>query len=101
MPLSNSIKGLQNIKSMHSISKSGIPNKEDSDFLKLYVLEKEKGRLLNEETRVRVRLDVIQKRLDEIQEISNENIDLKQFLEKAEKTDKSNKENWQTMSIDY
>jgi hypothetical protein len=101
MPLSNSIKGLQNIKSMQSVNKSGIPNKEDSDFLKLYILEKEKGRLQNEEIRALQRLEVIQKRLNEIQEISNENIGLKQLIEKTKKTDKNNKEDWQTMSIDY
>jgi hypothetical protein len=101
MPLSNSIKGLQNIKSMHSVNKSGIPNKEDSDFLKLYILEKEKGRLQNEEIRALQRLEVIQKRVNEIQEINNENIGLKQLIEKTKKTDKNNKEDWQTMSIDY
>jgi hypothetical protein len=101
MPLSNSIKGLQNIKSMQSVNKSGIPNKEDSDFLKLYILEKEKGRLQNEEIRALQRLEVIQKRVNEIQEISNENIGLKQLIEKTKKTDKNNKEDWQTMSIDY
>ncbi len=101
MPLSNSIKGLQNIKSMQSVNKSGIPNKEDSDFLKLYILEKEKGRLQNEKIRALQRLEVIQKRLNEIQEISNESIGLKQLIEKTKKTDKNNKEDWQTMSIDY
>jgi hypothetical protein len=101
MPLSNSIKGLQNIKSMQSVNKSGIPNKEDSDFLKLYILEKEKGRLQNEEIRALQRLEVIQKRVNEIQEINNENIGLKQLIEKTKKTDKNNKEDWQTMSIDY
>ncbi|PQB07501.1 hypothetical protein BST83_10260 [Polaribacter filamentus] len=101
MPLSNSIKGLQNIKSMQTVNKSGIPNKEGSDFLKLYILDKEKGRLQKEEIRAIHRLEVIQKRLNEIQEISNENIDLKQHIEKTKKTDRNNKENWQTMSIDY
>jgi hypothetical protein len=101
MPLSNSIRGLQNIKSMHSVNKSGIPNKEDSDLLKLYILEKEKDRLQNEEIRTLQRLEIIQKRLNEIQEISNENIGLKQFIEKTKKTDKNNNENWQTISIDY
>jgi len=101
MPLSNSIKGLQNIKSMQSVNKSGIPNKEDSDLLKLYILEKEKGRLQNEEIRALQRLKVIQKRLNEIQEISNESIGLKQLFEKTKKTDKNNKEDWETMSINY
>ena len=101
MPLSNSIKGLQNIKSMHSVNKSGIPNKEDSDFLKIYILEKEKGRLKNEELRAIQRLEVIQKRLTEIREFTNENLGLRQPIEKDKKTDKNNKEDWQTMSIDY
>jgi hypothetical protein len=91
MPLSNSIKGLQNIKSMQSVNKSGIPNKEDSDFLKLYILEKEKGRLQNEEIRALQRLEVIQKRVNEIQEINNENIGLKQLIEKTKKIKKIGK----------
>ena len=42
MPISSAIKGLQSIKSMQNVVKSGIPNKEESDFIKLYMYEKER-----------------------------------------------------------
>lgn len=67
MPISSGIKGLQSIKSMQNVVKSGIPNKEDSDFIKLYMLEKERTRLKSEETRILLRLEIIQTRLKEIQ----------------------------------
>ena len=37
MPISSAIKGLQSIKSMQNVNKSGIPNKEDSEFIILYM----------------------------------------------------------------
>ena len=66
MPISNSAKGVQSIKSMRNSGKSAIPNKEDSDFIKLYVFEKERVRLKTEEIRILQRLDIIRTRLKEI-----------------------------------
>ena len=68
MPISSAIKGLTSIKSMQNVVKSGIPNKEESDFIKLYMLEKERTRLKSEEIRILLRLEFVQGRLKEIQD---------------------------------
>ena len=72
MPISSAIKGLQSIRSMQNVSKSGIPNKEESDFIKLYMFEKERTRLKSEEIRILLRLEFIQDRLREIQKYNDE-----------------------------
>jgi hypothetical protein len=72
MPISSAIKGLQSIKSMQNVVRSGIPNKEDSDFIKLYMFEKERTRLKSEEIRIMLRLEFIQGRLKEIQDYYDE-----------------------------
>jgi hypothetical protein len=100
MPISSAIKGLQSIKSMQNVNKSGIPNKEDSDYIKLYIFEKERSRLKGEEIRILQRLEIIQNRLDEIREFTNERIGLRQ-PDENKKSKKNNKEDWETMSINY
>jgi hypothetical protein len=104
MPISTAIKGLQSIKSMQGVVKSGIPNKEDSDFIKLYMLEKERTRLKSEEIRIIQRLDIIQNRLKEIQAYYDEKagqmqdpVNPPRAREKTEEV----KSDWKTMSIDY
>jgi hypothetical protein len=99
MPISTAIKGLQNIKSMQNIAKSGISNKDESDFIKLYLIEKERTRLKNEETRILQRLEIIQARLNEIQQFYNE----KTEEMKNPETQESNQEksDWKTMSMGY
>ncbi len=102
MPIS--IKGLQSIKSMQSVVKSGIPNKEDSDFIKLYMLEKERTRLKSEEIRIIQRLEIIQGRLKEIQLYYDEkagDMHAPEPVEKSKKSKKDDKKEWKTMSIDY
>ncbi len=104
MPISSGLKGLQSIKSMQSVVKSGIPNKEDSDFIKLYMLEKERTRLKSEEIRMTQRLEIIQNRLREIQVYYDEKAGEMHTLlpgEKAKKSKKDDKKEWKTMSIDY
>jgi hypothetical protein len=104
MPISSGIKGLQSIKSMQSVVKSGIPNKEDSDFIKLYMLEKERTRLKSEEIRMMQRLEIIQGRLKEIQTYYDEKateMHLPAPSEKPGKSKKDDKKAWKTMSIDY
>lgn len=105
MPINSSLKGLQSIKSMQSVVKSGIPNKEDSDFIKLYLLEKERSRLKSEEIRILLRLEIIQNRLREIQEYYDNKagemtIDGKTVTEKP-KPEPEEKKEWKTLSIDY
>jgi len=104
MPITAAIKGLQSIKSMQGVVKSGIPNKEDSDFIKLYMLEKERTRLKTEEIRILQRLELIQNRLKEIQAYYDEKAGEMQNLpspEKVKKSKKDEKKEWKTMSIDY
>jgi hypothetical protein len=104
MPISTAIKGLQSIKSMQSVVKSGIPNKEDSDFIKLYMLEKERTRLKSEEIRISLRLEFIQGRLKEIQEYYDEKAGYMQSPVQQVAKEKPNEEpksDFKTMSIDY
>jgi len=99
MPISSAIKGLQSIKSMQNVSKSGIPNKEESDFIKLYMFEKERTRLKTEEIRILQRLEIIQSRLKEIQKYNEEKAVQMHNPEEQETTQV--KTDWKTMSIDY
>jgi len=104
MPISSAIKGLQSIKSMQNVVKSGIPNKEESDFIKLYLFEKERNRLKSEEVRMLLRLEIIQGRLKEIQAYNDEKASQMHIpgpVEKSKKSGRSSKNEWKTMSIDY
>lgn len=104
MPISAAIKGLQSIKSMQSVVKSGIPNKEDSDFIKLYMFEKERTRLKSEEIRILLRLEFIQNRLKEIQDYYDEKAGHMQTHSPHESSKKKKEEvkpDFKTMSIDY
>jgi hypothetical protein len=104
MPISSAIKGLQSIKSMQNVVKSGIPNKEESDFIKLYMYEKERTRLKSEEIRILLRLEIIQDRLKEIQDYNDEKAGQMHSAEpQAPKKKKSAevKSDFKTMSIDY
>ncbi len=104
MPISSAIKGLQSIKSMQNVNKSGIPNKEDSDFIKLYMFEKERNRLKSEEIRILLRLEFVQGRLKEIQQYNDEKAGEMHTPEtgktKPAKTE-GVKPEFKTMSIDY
>jgi hypothetical protein len=104
MPITSAIKGLQNIKSMQNVVKSGIPNKEDSDFIKLYMFEKERTRLKSEEIKILLRLEFIQNRLKEIQKYYDEkarDMHIPVQLEPNQKKTKGVKSDFKTMSIDY
>ena len=102
MPISSAIKGLQSIKSMQHVNKSGIPNKEDSDYIKMYIFEKERSRLQGEEIRIHQRLEIIHKRLKEINVFANEKLGMNRTLDTKTKNSKKDGENeWETMSIDY
>ena len=104
MPISSAIKGLQSIKSMQNVVKSGIPNKEDSDFIKLYMFEKERTRLKSEEIRILLRLEFIQNRLKEIREYYDEKSGQMHTPELSDLDQKKTveiKSDFKTMSIDY
>ncbi|MCX6220881.1 MAG: hypothetical protein NTZ69_07820 [Bacteroidia bacterium] len=104
MPITSAIKGLQSIRSMQNVSKSGIPNKEESDFIKLYMFEKERTRLKSEEIRILLRLEFIQGRLREIQKYNEEKAGEMHNPEQPEASNKKTaevKSDFKIMSIDY
>ena len=61
------ISGLRNIRSMHSTGKRSLPKNQSSTYLDLYMLNKEKERLLKEDERLSMRKDTIRKRLEEME----------------------------------
>jgi len=61
------ISGLRNIRSMHSTGKRSLPKNQTSAYLDLYMLNKEKERLLKEDERLSMRKDTIKKRLEEME----------------------------------
>jgi len=99
MPVSSAIKGLQSIKSMQNVVKSAIPNKEDSEFIKLYMYEKERNRLKSEEIRILQRLEIIQGRLHEIQQFYEEKAE--QMHNPGSQGLNQEESDWKTMPIDY
>lgn len=89
---------------MQNVVKSGIPNKEESDFIKLYLNEKERTRLRNEEIRILMRLEIIQNRLKEIQAYSDDKagqMNVPGADDKKKKSAVDAVSDWKTMSIDY
>ena len=104
MPISSAIKGLTSIKSMQNVVKSGIPNKEESDFIKLYMLEKERTRLKSEEIRILLRLEFVQGRLKEIQDYNDEKagqMHSAEIIAPLQKKVEEIKSDFKTLSIDY
>ncbi len=104
MPISSTVKGIDSIKTMSNIKKSSIAKSEGSDFLKMYMLEKERTRLRSEESLISRRLNIIQIRLIEIQEFYNGQSIVLQNLDETENCHSSEDEektNFKTMSIDY
>ena len=63
----SNISGLQNIRSMHITGKRSIPKNQSSTYLDLYMLNKEKERLLKEDEILSRRKDTIRKRLEEME----------------------------------
>ena len=104
MPISSAVKGMGSIKTIHTTKNTTIPNNEGSDFIKMYMLEKEKQRLLSEEKMLSLRQNTIQNRLQEIQLYYHaKSIQLRdQELSGNEMNSASNEnEAFKTMSIDY
>lgn len=62
----NSLPGLHNLRTMLSAKKRSIPRVQSSTYLDLYMLNKEKERLLKESERLGMRDIGIKKRLEEI-----------------------------------
>ena len=62
----NSLPGLHKLRTMFSAKKRSIPRVQSSTYLDLYMLNKEKERLLKEDERAGMRNVGIKKRLEEI-----------------------------------
>jgi hypothetical protein len=67
----NTLKGLHGLRTMLSTKKRSIPRVQSSTYLDLYMLGKEKERLLKESERLGLRDTVIEKRLKEIDSEAN------------------------------
>jgi len=63
----NSLKGIHGVGTMQSRKKRSIPRVQSSTYLDLYMLDKEKERLLKEDEKLSMRKEVIRKRLEEIE----------------------------------
>ena len=63
----NSLKGIHGVGTMQSKKKRSIPRVQSSTYLDLYMLDKEKERLLKEDAKLSMRRDDIRKRLEDIE----------------------------------
>jgi len=100
----NPIKGIHDIRSLRVVKKSCIPGKRQTSFLELYMLDREKDRLRNEEKRIILRLETLNNRLKDVQAFFDEK--LGQVQKPKQKKNKRNnnddkKKGWKTMSMDY
>lgn len=99
MPVSNSLKGLRNLKTIHTKKKEN-----QSNFLKLYILDKERIRLRNEQIRLNLRLEIINERLKEIEDFSKSVLETEETLKedtKPEVIQEKGGQQFKTISFDY
>ena len=64
----NNLKGIHGARTMQSRKKRSIPRVQSSTYLDLYMLDKEKERLLKEDKKLSMRKDDIKRRLEEIEQ---------------------------------
>ena len=95
---STSLKGIHSIKSTQSIKKDAEYDNQNPDFLKLYMLEKERMRLRNEQTRLQLRLEPIDARLKEIEEYYTASLGTKANAGSCQDDEKTE---WKTVGINY
>lgn len=100
MPNVPTIKGCHNVKASGVVCKSALPEKQDCDFIKLYMLEKERTRLNKEKKRILLQLESINNRLKDIQKFYEENIG-QELNPKQKNIRDDEKTEFKTMSIDY
>ena len=62
----NSLKGIHGVRTMQSRKKRSIPRVQSSTYLDLYMIDKEKERLLKEDGKLSMRKDDVKRRLEEI-----------------------------------
>ncbi len=101
----NGLKGLHRVRTMQSTKKRSIPRIQSSAYVELYMLQKEKERILKEDERLSMRKETIKNRLKDIDEEMNK-------LQEAEDRGKTaifssssecngNKKEWKRMSLSY
>jgi len=104
MKNSNVSKGLSSLKTVQSIRTSADSENQNHNFLKLYMLEKERSRLLNEQGRLLLRLEPIHNRLKEIDEFYAASLGKRNSTSSEENQDinqDDKKKEWKTVTIDY
>lgn len=104
------ISGLRNIRSMRSIGKRSLPKNQSSTYLDLYMLNKEKKRLLKEDEGLSMRKDTIKKRLEEMELEMNRLKEAKAIIEATGNVGSSGgtftqkdgiKKDWKKMPLKY
>ncbi len=104
MPISNTVKGLHNLRTLQSKRKDADIYKENADYLKLFMLEKERTRLHNEQIRLVLRLDTINSRIKEIEEFYDTILGKKEVsscVENKLSSEPEEKKEWKTIPIKY
>jgi hypothetical protein len=99
MPVSSSLKGMHNLKTIHTQKKES-----QSNYLKLYILDKERTRLRSEQIRINLRLEIINARLKEIEAFSNSVMDCEEHHEvvkKKEDVQEQDGQQFKTVSFEY
>lgn len=91
MNTSKSIKGMQHVRTIQSL------RKEDSNYLKLFMLDKERARIRMEHERLTIRLEILNRRLGEIEEFFSEFHKIEKEHEPESKSDTE----WNTMHVSY
>ena len=106
----DSMRGIHSVRTMGSTKKRSIPRIQSSAFLELYMLQKEKERLLKESKRVCLKQEIITKRLEEIEseikklkgsEASVKAARARSSSGQVHSEMKGAKKEWKTMSMNY
>ena len=107
----DTLKGLHGLRTMFSAKKRSMPGVQSSGYLELYMLGKEKERILKEDERLDIRKDALKKRLGEIDMEMNKLQEVPQSVIKAAPnagfsgdtfTQKNGvKKEWKKMSLNY
>ena len=106
----NTLKGLHGLRTLHSAKKRSIPRIQSSAYLDLYMMSKEKERLLKEGERLGLRNDVIKKRLEKIDgemgkmQEQEEGIKATKDVNSPKRVftqTSEGKKEWKKMSLDY
>lgn len=100
----NNLKGLHIVKTMQSTKKRSIPRIQSSAYLDLYMLNKEKERLIKEDEKLCMRREAIKKRLQEIDLDTNKLQEAEAIVKTTGRTSTQKnevKKEWKKMSLNY